>query len=311
MGNGELLGVVLAAGKGSRMAQLPTRLPKPVLPILDQPIVHHQLRIMAELGIRRVLFVVGQSGYEIVRQVERAPDTGLEIEYVDQEEALGIAHSVGRLEQSIDRPFMLFLGDIYFHAPRINEMLDTFHRPGVDAVLAAIREEDPGMITKNFCITAECGRATQVVEKPRFPSSDLKGVGVYLFQPVVFDAIRRTPRTAMRNEYELTESIEIMIRDGRDVRVSLSIEDDLNVTHPADLLAANLRVLEYEGLERYVASTAQVAKDATLDRAVVGGSASIGEGAVVRNCVVFGGAGVAAGERLEDAVVTESGVFKV
>jgi dTDP-glucose pyrophosphorylase len=134
---------------------------------------------------------------------------------------------------------------------------------------------------------------------------------VYLFQPVVFDAIRRTPRTAMRNEYELTESIEIMIRDGRDVRVSLSIEDDLNVTHPADLLAANLRVLEYEGLERYVANTAQVANGAKLDRAVVGGGASVGEGAVVRNCVVFGGAGVAAGERLEDAVVTESGVFKV
>ena len=47
---------------------------------------------------------------------------------------------------------------------------------------------------KGELVTDDDGRATRVVEKPRQPLSHLKGVGVYLFAPVVFDAIRRTPR---------------------------------------------------------------------------------------------------------------------
>ena len=87
----KVLGVVLAAGKGSRMAHLPTSLPKCVLPVLGKPILAYQLEIFAALGVRRVFIVVGHRGFEIVREVERLPDLGMQIEYVEQHETLGIA----------------------------------------------------------------------------------------------------------------------------------------------------------------------------------------------------------------------------
>ena len=78
------------------------------------------------------------------------------------------------------------------------------------------------------------------IEKPRHVTNTLKGVGLYLFDLSVFDAIRRTPRTAARDEYEITESIQVMILDGAPVRPSNSIIDDINLTTSSDLLFCNL-----------------------------------------------------------------------
>ncbi len=312
MASEEIAGVILAAGKGSRMSPLPTRLPKPALPVLNRPIVYHQLQALHGVGIRTVYVVVGVRGYEIVREIERIPDLGLDIRYVEQTEAHGIAHCVGRLEPHIDSPFLLLLGDIYFDAPRLSEMTALLDDPGVDGALAAIEETSLDAIRRNFCIMADGqGRATGVAEKPRRPRSMTKGVGLYLFRPVVFDAIRRTPRTAMRDEYEITDSIQILIEDGCDVRVSRCVDHELNVTGPADLLDINLRLLGARGLDRLVAADAQVGEGAVVERAVIGEGARIGAGARVSNAVVFRDVEIQPGARVEHAVVTESGICSI
>ena len=307
----EIVGVTLAAGKGSRMLSLQTLLPKPVLPVLDKPIVYHQLEAMVRLGIRKAIVVVGHRGYEVVRQIERQPPLGLEIDYVAQESNLGIAHCVGCLESAIAGPFLLFLGDIYFHAPRLDGMLTVFREHQADAVLGAITEQDTAAISRNYCIvTDEHGLARQVIEKPRFPKSRLKGVGIYLFTPVVFDAIRRTSRTAMRDEYEITDSIQILIELGYDVRTCTDIVHDLNLTYPRDLLDLNLWALKHEGLDRYIADTARIGPGAVIEHSVVGAGAVVRAGAVLKNSVVFAGATVSPERRLEDVLVTESDICR-
>lgn len=308
----EVIGVALAAGKGSRMFSLPTQLPKPVLPVLDKPIVYHQLTAMAKLGIKKAIILVGHRGYEVVRQIERQPPLGIEIDYVPQETSLGIAHCVGRLEGAIEGPFLLFLGDIYFHAPGLGGMIDLFRETKSDAVLGAIEEEDTEAISRNYRIVTDgSGLARQVIEKPRYPKSNLKGVGIYLFTPVVFDAIRRTSRTALRDEYEITDSIQILIDLGYEARAFTDIVHDLNVTFPRDLLDLNLWALNHEGLDKYVADSAEVGSGAVIETAVVGAGAVIGARAVVRNSVVFAGAHVPEGCELENVIVTESDVCRV
>jgi len=308
----DIVGVILAAGKGSRMSVLPTRLPKPVLPVLGEPILYHQLRAMAEVGIRRVYVVVGERGYEVVRELERLPRLGLQIEYVEQTETHGIAHCVGCLERYLDEPFLLFLGDIFFVAPRLHEMMDVFSREQPDAVLAAIEETDTAAIRRNFCIlTDESGRATRVIEKPRNPRSSIKGVGLYLFRPVVFDAIRRTPRTAMRDEYEITDSIQILIDDGYVVKTSFCVAKDRNVTAPADLLEINLEAIDRLGLDKHVGSDVLIESDAVIRHAVIGSRCRIGKRARVVDSVVFREVTVPEGAQIERAIVTEQGVLRI
>lgn len=307
-----MTGVVLAAGKGSRIAQLPTMLPKAVLPVLGDPIIFGQLRTMVSLGIRKCYVVVGHLGYSVVREIERLPNPGIEIDYIEQEQTLGIAHSVGCLEPYINGPFMLFLGDIYLRAPNIIEMLRIFSQGNIHGVLGAIKESRSEMIRRNFCIVADgSGRVTQVLEKPSQPVSNLKGVGVYVFDTNIFDAIKRTPRTAMRNEYEITHSIQILIDDGNDVRVSLSIEKDLNLTYPEDLLTVNLQLLHERGQENLLCDGSTVGRGTELRNTVVGRGASIGSDSVLHDCLVFGGTNIADGEKLKRAIITDAGVYKV
>lgn len=310
--NATLTGVILAAGRGTRMGVLSTRLPKPVLPVMNYPIVYHQMRLMEACGVRRVVIVVGHLGFEVARQIERLPSLQIEIEYVPQDQALGIAHSVGALESCIDSPFLLFLGDIYLHGPRLDRMLDSFQKNGADAVIGSIRESDPSRISRNFCIEADkSDRVTRVIEKPRQPASDIKGIGVYLFAPSVFDAVRRTPRTAMRDEYEITDSIQIMVDDGRAVYACDCADQDANITNPQDLLNINLKALAASGEANLVHESAVVGSGVQLDGAILGAGATIGADARLSNVVVFANATVDSGADLSNAIVTEQGAHSL
>ncbi|MBL8725769.1 MAG: NTP transferase domain-containing protein [Planctomycetes bacterium] len=302
----DLMGVVLAAGKGTRMRPFSERWPKPILPVLDQPLMAFQLQMMAALGIRSVVVVIGHLGHEVVRALGDGSQFGVSIRYVEQEETLGIAHAVSRLEPHVDRPFFLFLGDIYFDTENLASMVDRFTAgPGLGGVLACKREPDREAIKRNFVVLADAaGRVQRVVEKPRHPRTDLKGCGIYLFDLSFFDAVRRTPRTAMRNEYEITDSIQIFIDDGYRVDAAEVVRADMNVSYPADLLELNLRLLDKRGSGAYVAPTARLGSGAVVERSVAMAGATVGAGAELRECLLFPGARVPDGKRALRTIFT-------
>ena len=203
-------------------------LPKPLLPVCNKPLLAYHIEAMASLGIREVFIVIGHHGFEIVKALGAGDRDGVKIHYVDQEETIGIAHAVGKLEAYLDSPFLLFLGDIYFQTSELGRMLQTFGQGDVNAVLATKEESDPAAIRRNFAvIEGDDGFVRRVIEKPRHIVNTLKGCGLYLFDLHIFDAIRRTPRTAMRDEYEITDSIQILIDDGFKVK-SLPVVEEVS-----------------------------------------------------------------------------------
>src|SRR6185503_14956546 len=251
----DFVGVILAAGRGTRMFPFTSRWPKPILPIMGKPLLQHQVEMLKSIGIRDIFVVIGYLGYEVVRTMGNGEEFGVNLEYVEQTETLGIAHAVGRLESRLQKPFLLCLGDIFFVSKKLESMLKLFGKKNTKAVLASKLEENPEMIRRNFAIIhSKDGSVKQVIEKPRYIQNKLKGCGIYLFGLEIFDAIRRTPRTAMRDEYEITEAIQIMINDGHRVVHSQIIEEDLNLTMPEDLLAINLSELKATKLKNYFVS---------------------------------------------------------
>jgi dTDP-glucose pyrophosphorylase len=292
----DLMGVILAAGKGTRMRPFSEHWPKPILPVLDKPLMAYQLEMMAGMGIRKVVVVVGHLGHEVVRALGDGGRWGVSIQYVEQEEMLGIAHAVSRLEAHVDRPFFLFLGDIFFVTENLDEMLARFRSEQLGGVLACKREPDLEAMKRNFAVMAgDDGIVTRVVEKPRFPRTDLKGCGIYLFDQTFFDAVRRTPRTALRNEYEITDSIQIFLDDGYPVAAAEVVKADMNVSYPKDLLELNLLLLEQHAEANWIADDVQRADDAELTRSVVMKGSTIGAGARLEQCLCFPGANVPAG----------------
>ena len=107
-----MVGVILAAGKGARMYPFSERSPKPILPILNRPLLAHQIEVMRECGISDVHIVVGHLGYQVASFFGDGSNYGVRIHFVEQESTLGLAHAVGALESRIQVPFLLMLGDI-------------------------------------------------------------------------------------------------------------------------------------------------------------------------------------------------------
>lgn len=299
------MGVILAAGRGSRMAPFSENYPKPILPVCNKPMIEYQIETMRNLGIRELIVLVGHKGFEISKILGDGSRLGVSLHYVEQTSTLGIAHAVGRLEPHVDRPFLLFLGDIFFIPQAMGDMFRLFEEQGGGAVLATKDENDPAAIRKNFSITLGTdGFATRVIEKPRHAQNRLKGVGIYLFDLTVFDAIRRTPRTAMRDEYEITDSIQVMIQDGYPVRPCNAVVEDINLSTPADLLACNLLQARSLPAEALIGRDTRVHEMARLERCVVGDDVEVSHPIHISNSVIFDHTCVRSNSDLKNYILT-------
>lgn len=299
------IGVILSAGKGSRIDPFNAHYPKPMLPIVNRPIVEHQIEQMKGLGIRDIIIVVGHLQEVLRAYFGDGSQLGVAIRYVEQKQTLGIAHAVMQLERHIDRPFLLFLGDIFYVPKKLETMLAIFEGGGVSGVLAVKREDDPASIQKNFSVSVDDKlRVSKVVEKPRFLVNNLKGCGMYLFAPEIFDAIRQTPRTAMRDEYELTTAIQIFIDDGYWVKAAEVVDWDYNITFPSDLLDCNGKYLRQSGQKNAVSASAQVHPGAVLEGAVLGERVVIEHPIRIVNSILLPDTRVSGREDIEDCILS-------
>jgi len=301
----ELVGVILSAGKGSRIDPFNAHFPKPLLPIGNRPIMGHHLELFRSLGVERCCVVVGHLMDRIINHFGRGGDAGLDIQYVEQDKILGIAHAVGRAEPHVDGPFILCLGDIFYLSSEMERMVARYRRGDVAAVLAVKEENDVAAVKRNFTVELDAdGYVTRVVEKPREPANNLKGCGIYVFGPEIFDAIRRTPRTALRDEYEITNSIQILIDDGHKVAVESVIDWDLNVTFPGDLVDGNIAYLNHKDADNLIDPSAHVAEGVTLSRCVIGAGARVTGSGKLRDTVVLANSVVEVNQDLHRALVS-------
>lgn len=302
--------VILAAGSGTRMGLVGERIPKPMLPVCNRPLIRWHLECLRDAGIRRVWIVIGHLGHQIIRHVAEQPVRGLTIEYAEQQQRLGIAHAVGRLDAVLDEPFLLLLGDVAFEAPRLQE--DLLNLPeGVGALLAVKEEPDIAAIRKNFSVHLDgAARVVRVEEKPRHPVNRLKGCGLYVFTPDIFSAIRRTPRTAARDEYEITDSIQLFIEAGHQVQARNVVTWDANLTTPHDLLACNRHHLARHGTLEMLGHGIRLHDGARIVDSVVGDGATVEHPIEIRRSLLLPGATVRTRQPLFDAVAVGGEVLQ-
>jgi len=308
----ELKGVILAAGKGTRIYPFSESYPKPILPIANKPLMAYQLELMASIGIKEVVVVIGYLGYEIVRHIGQGEEYGVKIRYIEQKDTLGIAHALGCLENELNSPFLLFLGDIFFEADDIGRMASAMEDDGLQCVIATKIEEDREMIKRNFAVVFdEDNFVKRVIEKPRYTSNNHKGCGLYLFGMQIFDAIRRTPRTAMRDEYEITDSIQILINDGGRVRGLEVVREDTNLTFPQDLFNLNMVALKQRGLDNLFGREVELHPGAKINNCVIGDHVRIPGEVALQNCLVFEKVTVPSGRELTNSIITPERVIKL
>ncbi|GAB5603652.1 glucose-1-phosphate thymidylyltransferase [Thermus sp. FJN-A] len=277
-------GLILAAGRGTRLRPLTHTRPKPVIRVAGRPIVHYAVENLLEAGVREIGVVVSPETEKDIREAL----SGYRVRYILQEEPQGLAHAVAVAQGFLgESPFVLYLGDNLFQKG-IGSFIEAFQE-GVSAVIALVRVENP----RQFGVAVlEGDRIVRLLEKPKEPPSDLAVAGVYVFTPEVFSVIRDLKPSA-RGEYEITDAIQGLIDQGKRV-VGVEVKGWWKDTgRPQDLLDANRLLLEElsprvegEVVASQLTGRVVVERGAKVAGSTVIGPAFIGEGAVVEEAYV-------------------------
>ena len=232
--------VVLAAGKGTRLRPLTDEIPKALVEVADRPILSDCFERLIELGAEELLVVVG---YKKEAIISRYGDDfqGTHITYRHQRTPDGLADALLTVEEYIEDDFMLMLGDNVFRS----NLEDVIKRQREDRADAAFLVEEVPMADASrygVCDTNEYGEITAVVEKPDDPPSNLVMTGFYTFSPAIFHACHLVQPSA-RDEYELSEAIDLLIRSGRTIDAIRMEGWRVDVGYPEDREEAEERLL--------------------------------------------------------------------
>jgi NDP-sugar pyrophosphorylase family protein len=302
--------VILAAGHGKRMGALGEQYPKALLPVGDEPLIGHQLRMFAKLRIHEVYVIIGHLGAHLAEVIGTGATYGVDIRYIEQGPALGSAFALARAIPYLHKPFLVTLGDYYFEAVEAGALTRCLDR-GVSAISG--KREPNAQLLREACelYVAADGKLERIVEKPCSPRGNVKGCGFYAFQPMFLDSLSRTPRTALRDEYELSVALDVHLSAGQPIYVEEIIGLDWNFTRARDVLDCNLCWLRRRQERAYVAKSAEIDERASLDEVIVGSRAHLRGTMTLRRVVVFPEAVVAGDTVLESALVTPGALLHV
>ena len=283
--------LVLAGGSGTRLRPITHTSAKQLVPVANKPILFYGLEQIRDAGITEVGIIVGDTHAEIEAAVGDGSALGIRATYLRQDAPLGLAHAVLTAADWLgDDDFVMFLGDNLIEGG-IGHLVEAFERDRPDAQVLLKAVDDP----TRFGV-AELdgdGRVVGLVEKPVNPPSDLALVGVYLFTRAILDAARRI-EPSERGELEITDAVQRLLDDGRQVRASTIDGWWLDTGKKDDLLEANRIVLG--SLRRRVEG--HVDADSELVGEVV-----VEPGAEVVASTVRGPAVIGAGTRVVEAFV--------
>ena len=235
-----MIGVVPAAGEGTRLRPLTEETPKGMVEVDGRPLLEHVFETLLESGVTELVVVVGYEAGAIVDHFG-ASVAGTPIRYVHQREQRGLGHAVRRTEPDVDGPFVVLNGDNVV-AGDLREPISRQRREGVDAVVA-VESADRETARSTGVVTVDDGRVTGIAEKPAEPSSTLVTTGCYVLPESIFDALRLL-RPSDRGEYELTDAIGVLVRAGATVDAVELEAPRVNVNTEADVERAARLVRE-------------------------------------------------------------------
>jgi glucose-1-phosphate thymidylyltransferase len=279
----ELKGLILSGGKGTRLRPITHTSAKQLVPVANKPVLFYGLEAMAQAGIRQVgIIIAPETGDEIRTAVGDGSRFGLDVEFVVQDEPLGLAHAVLTARVFLgESPFVMYLGDNLLQGG-IVELVQAFRANEPDALILLTPVPDP----ENYGVAELDGdRVVRLVEKPPSPPTDLALVGVYMFTPAIHQAAEAIEPSG-RGELEITDAIQHLVDGGMRVEPHIVRGWWKDTGRLDDMLEANRLILdnletrvEGELVESHADGRVVIEPGARLERSTVRGPAVIGAGA--------------------------------
>jgi glucose-1-phosphate thymidylyltransferase len=279
--------LITAGGKGTRLRPLTHTQNKHLLPIANKPILHYALEKVADAGIRQVGIITNQEGKEVKEALGDGGMWGLAIEYIPQEEPLGLAHVVKISQKFIgDDSFIFYLGDNMV-VGGLQKFIQAFHDEKSNCHLTLSKVKDP----ERFGVPHIQGnRIIAIEEKPEKPKSEFAVTGIYIYDSHIFEAVNNIKPSA-RGELEISDAHQYLIEHGFKISYSEITGWWKDTGKPEDILEANRLILEHtssriEGTvdhQSVVTGNVVLEKGGRIINSTVRGPVIIGRNTVIDN----------------------------
>ncbi|MBN1916770.1 MAG: NTP transferase domain-containing protein [Verrucomicrobia bacterium] len=319
-----MIGIVLAAGLGTRLRPYSSLISKAAMPVAGLPIACRVIEQFRRAGVDGRIVVIARSPeHDIVPLIEAdARRNGYEVAFGYQSEQRGSAHALMQVADRralIARDEHVLIGacDNLYEPDEIAHLVEQHRTSGTDGTMAVLRVP-PEKVTVSSSVVVDGDRVVRIVEKPTLDdvASPFCGPLLYAFSPRILgllDGVQPSPR----GELEFQDAMQAFLDAGARVGwFELSRRDTL--TLPADLLALNARFFAQTSLPTPGGRDGVTFVPPCLveDEVAIGAGSTIGPNAhlmrgcrvgadcTIRHALVFPGAEIAKGSTTEHGLVT-------
>lgn len=134
--------MIMAGGKGTRVASVNDSVPKPLLPVCGKPVLQYQVECLKRQGVTEITMAVGHLGEQIVEFFGDGREFGVRIDYIREEMPLGTAGALFYLKRKVTDDFLLINGDLIFDVD-VHRLMEFHKKTHADVTLLAHPNDHP------------------------------------------------------------------------------------------------------------------------------------------------------------------------
>jgi mannose-1-phosphate guanylyltransferase/phosphomannomutase len=341
--------VIMAGGEGTRLRPLTSNAPKPMLPLVNRPMMEHIIELLTRHGIDEIVVTVAFMANAIRTYFGDGSEFGVSIVYATEESPLGTAGSVRNAMEHLDERFLVISGDVLTDID-LGAIVAMHEANDAVATIGLVHVENP--LEFGIVITDENGRIERFLEKPTWGQvfSDTINTGIFVLEPSIFDYIAPDAVVDFSSEvfptllaegkplygaiaegyWEDVGTLEAYVRAHKDildgaVRVNVpgfevgdgvwlgegaDVHPDTHIVGPA-VIGPNCRLEAGAQIGQYtvLGANVRVRGEAQLERTVVHDNAYLGEALRLRGAVIGRACDLRKGVRAEEGVVVGDECF--
>lgn len=184
----DMQAVIMAGGQGTRLRPLTSNQPKPMVPVVNRPIMEHIVELLKRHGLKKIVVTLQFLPTVITNYFDDGSSWEVEMSYVTEESPLGTAGSVRNARSFLDRPFVVVSGDAITDIDLTSAA--RFHRER-QAMVTVVLKKAPNPLEFGLVITDDEGKIVRFLEKPGWGEvfSDTINTGIYIIEPDVLNMI--------------------------------------------------------------------------------------------------------------------------
>ena len=283
--------IIPVAGAGTRLRPHTYTQPKALIPVAGKPILDFIIDQLKEVGVNEYVFILGYLGEKITSHVEeKYPD--ITAHYALQAERLGVGHAIWTAKEFInkDEEVLIVLGDTIVRT----DLEKVLQSP--KSALGIKKVDDPWKF--GVVEFSEDDKITGVVEKPKFPKSNMALVGVYKIKEteVLFDCLGKLVKKEIveSEEIHLTDALMLMIQSGVEFD-SFKVDNWYDCGKVEVLLETNAKLLkDYDFVSEdpksyknaVIIQPVSIAKDTEIINSVIGPNVTVGKNARITHSII-------------------------